>query len=164
MCVHHYIAGSFALCPRGTLMFYGGVNKVRNLYISGSELRRDCIYSSWSIALFCKRNGISYIRATFDAELVLFQSAYLSFFHWPPQLWCGNKRMVSIFISMQMLAFCMWISSFVSSDFFLSISAMGISNATMPYGFRGNFALRPGTLVQPSSPFNFLSSSSQCSQ
>ncbi len=46
MCVHHYIAGISALCLGGTLTFCGGLNKLRTLYFSGSELRRDRTHSS----------------------------------------------------------------------------------------------------------------------
>ncbi len=59
-----------------------------------------------------------------------------------------------------MLAFCVIIFFFVSSAFSKSIFAMGILNATIPYRFRANLALLSSTLVQPSSPLNFLASSS----
>ena len=70
-----------------------------------------------------------------------------------------SQKILSIFISVHILAFCVTIFSFVSSIFTRSIFAVGVPTATILYFFRANFAFFPSILVQPFSPLNFSASS-----
>ena len=137
MCMHYYIAGPSTLYLRGTLTFCEGLNEFCTLYFSGSELRRDRTYNSWSIASFCERGYVSYIRTGYDPESVLLQSAYLLFLRRSPQLlvmrcvcfssmWRARRCSQSS-SQCKLLAFCVTIFFFVSFCFCKAATGAGIT-------------------------------------